>query len=87
MPLRAHWPTGWPGVVEFSQLRTSTFGLTTTAEAMASLLHEALVELLAEHPELLIPSLQEQLGELPESAELGGRRRRWFPSRERPERW
>jgi len=32
---------------------------------MASLLHEALVELLAEHPELLIPALQEQLGDLP----------------------
>jgi hypothetical protein len=32
---------------------------------MASLLHEALVELIAEHPELLIPALQEELGDLP----------------------
>jgi hypothetical protein len=32
---------------------------------MASILHEALVELLAEHPELLIPALQQQLGDLP----------------------
>jgi hypothetical protein len=52
-------------VVELSQLWTSCFGLTTNAEAMASLLHEALVELIAEHPELLVPALQEELGDLP----------------------
>jgi hypothetical protein len=59
------WPTRWPGVGPFAQLHRSALGLTTSAEAMASLLHEALVELLAEHPELLIPALQEQLGDLP----------------------
>lgn len=37
---------------------------------MASLLHEALVELIAEHPELLIPALQEQLGDLPVDVEF-----------------
>jgi hypothetical protein len=33
---------------------------------MASLLHETIVELIAEHPELLVPALREQLGELPD---------------------
>jgi hypothetical protein len=37
---------------------------------MASLLHETLVELLAEHPELLIPALQEELGDLPVDLEF-----------------
>ena len=37
---------------------------------MASLLHETLVELLAEHPELLVPALQEQLGDLPVDLEF-----------------
>jgi hypothetical protein len=33
---------------------------------MASLLHETIVELIAEHPELLVPALREQLGDLPD---------------------
>jgi hypothetical protein len=37
---------------------------------MASLLHETLVELLAEHPELLVPALQEQLDDLPVDLEF-----------------
>jgi hypothetical protein len=37
---------------------------------MASLLHETLVELLAEHPELLIPALHEELGDLPVDLEF-----------------
>jgi hypothetical protein len=37
---------------------------------MASLLHETIVELLAEHPELLVPALQEQLGDLPVDLEF-----------------
>jgi hypothetical protein len=55
-------------VVDPTQLRSLYFGLTTSA--MASLLHEALVELIAEHPELLIPALQEQLGDLPVDVEF-----------------
>jgi hypothetical protein len=41
---------------------------------MASLLHEALVELIAEHPELLLPALQEQLGVLTPDVDLRFRR-------------
>lgn len=37
---------------------------------MASLLHETIVEILAEHPELLVPALQEQLGDLPVELEF-----------------
>jgi hypothetical protein len=37
---------------------------------MASLLHETIVEILAEHPELLVPALQEQLGDLPVDLEF-----------------
>ena len=37
---------------------------------MASLLHETIVELVAEHPELLVPALREQLGELPVDLEF-----------------
>jgi len=33
---------------------------------MASLLHETIVELIAEHPELLVPALREQLDDLPD---------------------
>jgi len=50
---------------------------------MASLLHEALVELIAEHPELLLPALQEQLGVLHPNPDVELRCRRGEASQSR----